>query len=94
MAKAAARSKKQEAADEVVTAFRGAASATGYRGAAMASGRFGKAQGAEGCALFLVHRDDNWKITHTWSGIVGRDGIKPLTWYTPNEAGQPVEVAQ
>ena len=74
------------------TGYRGAASATGDRGAAMASGKYGQAQGADGCALFLVHRDDNWKITHAWAGIVGRDGIKPLTWYTLNSDGMPIEV--
>jgi hypothetical protein len=70
----------------------GAATASGNSGAATASGRYGRVKGADGCALFLVHRDSNWKITKTWSGIVGRDGIKPDTWYTLNEAGAAVEV--
>ncbi len=74
------------------TGYRGAASATGDSGAAMASGRFGRAMGADGCALFLVERDDEWKITAAWAGIAGRDGIKPLTWYTL-EDGKPVEAA-
>ena len=70
----------------------GAASATGESSVAMASGRFGRAQAAEGCALFLVERDDAWKIVAVWAGIGGQGGIKPLTWYTL-EGGKPVEVA-
>ena len=73
------------------TGYRGAASATGYRGAAMASGRFGKAKGSKGNALFLCERDDNWDITHTWAGIVGKKGIKADTWYMLKN-GKPVEV--
>jgi hypothetical protein len=69
----------------------GAASATGYRGAAMASGRSGRAQGIDGCALFLVHRDSDWNITRTWAGIVGQNGIKPMTWYMLDADGNPQE---
>ncbi len=75
----------------VLGCIMGAASATGDGGAAMASGMDGRAMGAEGCALFLVHRDDDWKITRAWAGIVGRDGIKPMIWYRLDENGKPVE---
>ena len=81
----------------------GAASATGYRGAASATGKYavalaagldGRAMAAEGCALFLVNRDPGgWAIRHAWAGIAGRDGIKPLTWYSLDEGGKPVECA-
>jgi hypothetical protein len=47
--------------------------------------------GKDGNALFLVERDDEWQIMAVWSGIVGRDGIKPDTWYTLRN-GSPVEV--
>ena len=77
----------------------GAASATGDQGAASATGYQGKAQASEGSAIFLVRRkdwtggDDSYQITHVWAGIAGRDSIKPLTWYTLDENGKPVEVA-
>jgi len=70
----------------------GAATASGWYGAATASGRKGKARGARGCALFLVHRDIDWKITHAKALIVGQDGIKPDTFYRLNESGDAVEV--
>lgn len=57
----------------------------------MACGYKGRAMGTDGCALFLCERDDNDVITHVWAGIAGRDGIKPLTWYTLKD-GVPVEV--
>jgi len=76
----------------ISTGDRSAASSTGDQSAAMSSGREGRVMVADGDALFLVHRDENWNITHAWAGIAGRDGIKPLTWYTLNADGQPVEV--
>ena len=75
------------------TGDRGAASATGDRGAAMASGDEGRAKGIDGNALFLVFRDDNYKIIHARAAIVGRDGIKPDTFYMLDKDGQFVEVA-
>jgi hypothetical protein len=68
-----------------------AASATGDHGTAMASGRCGKVMGKDGCALVLVRRDDDFKITHTWSGIVGQNGIKAEVWYTLDDDGELVE---
>jgi len=73
------------------TGYQGAASSTGDRGAAMACGYAGRVMGAIGNALFLVERDDSFKIIAVWAGIVGRDGIKPNTWYTL-KGGRPVEV--
>ena len=48
--------------------------------------------GADGCALFLVHRDDDGNITHAWAGIAGRNGIEPDTWYSLGDDGQPVKM--
>ena len=70
----------------------GAATASGVSGAATASGYNGRARGIAGCALFLVYRDDAWEITHAWAGIAGRDGIKPMTWYSLDKNGKPVEI--
>ena len=70
---------------------RGAATASGDWGAATATGNEGKVRGADGCALFLVERGDAGDILHSWAGIVGRDGIKSMTWYRL-EDGKPVEV--
>ena len=67
------------------------ASATGDQGAAMASGYEGRVAGADGCALFLVERDDSYKIVAVWAGIVGREGIKPNAFYLLRN-GKPVEV--
>jgi len=71
--------------------YNGAATASGNNGVAAASGYSGKVRGAQGCALFLVQRDGNYKIMHAWAGIVGQDGIDPDVFYTLT-AGKPVEV--
>jgi hypothetical protein len=68
----------------------GAATASGQRGTATATGWQGKARGKDGCALFLVERDTSGAIVNVWAGIVGRDGIKPGTYYRL-DAGKPVE---
>ena len=76
------------------TGAQGAASSTGDYGAASSTGARGRAMGGAGNALFLVFRDpDDGEILHAWAGIVGRDGIKSLTWYTLNCDGLPVECA-
>lgn len=58
-----------------------------------AGSRFGKAKGAAGNALFLVHRNDDYQITHASAAIVGQNGIKPDVWYELDEEGRFVEVA-
>ena len=75
------------------TGWQGAASATGWQGAASATGLQGKVMGADGCALFLVYRNQRGDIMHAWGGIAGRNGIKSMTWYTLNSDGNPEEVS-
>ena len=83
------------------TGNQGAASATGYRGAASATGEAsvavstgfdGRAMAGEGCAIVLVHRDDDGKITHIRASKVGDNGIKPGVWYSLDGDGSFVEV--
>ena len=74
------------------TGYQSASSATGDQSAAMASGKEGWVMGQKSCALFLVYRDPNTcEILHAWAGIAGRDGIKPMVWYTLGADGKPVE---
>ncbi len=80
------RSKPEKGAS--ATGENGAASATGEKGAASATGWSGKVMGAKGCALFTLYRDSSGAITHTWSGIVGQEGILPEVWYTLDSSGK------
>ena len=73
------------------TGDQGAASATGDQGAAMACGYQGTALASEGNAIFLAERNDDYEIIAVWSGIAGKDGVKPDTWYTLRD-GELTEV--
>ncbi len=63
------------------TGYQSAATNTGKEAVAMASGYMGRVSGSLGNALFLVERDDNYKIIAAWAGIVGQNKIKPDTFY-------------
>ena len=67
----------------------GAASAKGPHSVALVSGADGRAKGENGCALFLVYREPNdGSILHAKALIVGKNGIKPDTWYRLNSNGE------
>lgn len=68
----------------------GAATASGDWSAATATGYQGKVRGKEGCALFLVERNDQMEIIAVWAGVAGQNDIKPDTFYILQN-GQPVE---
>ena len=73
------------------TGYQGGASATGDQGAAMASGSGGRAKGEAGCMIAISEFDDEGERVDAWAGVVGKDGIKPDTWYSLID-GKPVEV--
>ncbi len=79
------------------TGDRSAATVEGRHSVAVASGIQCKAKGADGCALFLVYRDedadgeDYGRILHAKAVIVGLGGIKPGVFYTLNRDGEIVE---
>ncbi|UZD70787.1 hypothetical protein [Brucella sp. JSBI001] len=72
------------------TGDRSAATATGRWSAATATGYQCKVRGKEGCALFLVERNDQMEIVAVWAGVAGQNDIKPDTFYILQN-GQPVE---
>ena len=72
------------------TGYRSAASATGHQSCAMGAGYKNKAIGIDGCAVFLVERDDDYNIINAKAGIVGRD-LKANVWYMLRD-GEFVEV--
>jgi hypothetical protein len=69
----------------------GSASATGYRGSASATGDSGSAavsvglsgavRGAGESALVCAERDRGWNLIGWAFGVVGINGIQPMTWY-------------
>jgi hypothetical protein len=59
----------------------------------MASGYQGKAMGADGCAIFLVYRNDYYQIIHARAGIVGKDGLKSGVFYQLDSDGEFVEAS-
>ena len=64
----------------------------GENGAGLVLGEAPMAKGGKGAVLFIVKEAENsYDISDFCSVIVGKDGIKPDTWYTV-EKGKAVEV--
>jgi len=72
------------------TGDRSAASVEGCKSVAVASGYQGKAKASNGSAIFLVHRDEDYKIIHAKAAIAGVD-VKPDTWYSLDKNGNFIE---
>ena len=47
-----------------------------------------RVRGVDGCALFAVRRTTSGSIQHAKAAIVGKNGIKPDTWYTLDVNGR------
>ena len=70
-----------------------ASSVEGTDSVAIATGLESRAMAAkEGSAIVVCNRDNEGKLRHIRAGIVGRDGLKPGTWYVLNDAGEFEEV--
>jgi len=68
--------------------YRGAAivqsegsSAVGENGVAICMGNGSKAKGGAGAVLVLVERNEDYNVINAKTLIVGKDDIKPDTWY-------------
>ncbi|WBK39682.1 hypothetical protein [Xanthomonas phage L522] len=78
---ATAQSEPASGGTAIATGTGSAAYAHGPAGVAIACGDNGEVSGSDGAALFLVERSGSGRIIHTWSGIVGKDGVLPYTPY-------------
>ena len=78
------------------------AATSGYRSTAIASGKnsvaiaFGseaKSKAVDGSAIVCCYFDNSGELIHIRASKVGKNGIKPSTWYTLDEKGDFVEVS-
>ena len=77
------------------------AATSGYQSTAIASGKnsvaiaFGsnaKSKAVDGSAIVCCYFDNSGELIHIRASKVGKNGIKPDTWYTLNEDGEFIEV--
>ena len=77
------------------------AATSGYQSTAIASGKnsvaiaFGseaKSKAVDGSAIVCCYFDNRGELIHIHASKVGKNGIKPDTWYTLNEDGEFIEV--
>ncbi|ENC2022846.1 hypothetical protein ABKE32_000471 [Escherichia albertii] len=71
-----------------------AAEVSGSHSVAAAFGIESKARASESSAIVLCYRDEDGELIHIRASKVGENGIKPDTWYTPNEDGQFEEIEE
>jgi len=80
----------------VSVGFQSSSKAEGSGSVAVALGERGRARAAAGGAIVLCRRNSrpDGSITHIRSSLVGENGIKPDTWYTLDQQGEFVELAE
>ncbi|MCK5013254.1 MAG: hypothetical protein KAS66_05500, partial [Candidatus Omnitrophica bacterium] len=73
------------------TGYQSAASVEGQHSVAIATGYKSRAKASKTGAICLVHRNNDYEITHIRASMVGKNGIKPNTYYTLDKNGKFVE---
>ena len=66
--------------------------ASGKNSVAIAFGGRAKSKAVDGSAIVCCYFDNSGELIHIRASKVGKNGIKPDTWYTLNEDGEFVEV--
>jgi len=69
-----------------------AATNTGYQSVAIALGKKSKAKAGADGAIVCVYRNDEGELIHIRASKVGKNNIKPDTWYTLDARGRFMEV--
>ena len=66
--------------------------ASGKNSVAIAFGSEAKSKAVDGSAIVCCYFDNSGELIHIRASKVGKNGIKPDTWYTLNEDGEFIEV--
>ena len=67
--------------------------ASGKNSVAIAFGSEAKSKAVDGSAIVCCYFDNSGELIHIRASKVGKNGIKPDTWYTLNKDGDFVEVS-
>ena len=79
-----------QSGDRGTSSSRGSSS-SGNNGLSVARGIGARVKGGDNAVLVIAIEDNFENIVHFNTAIVGKDGIKPDTWYTLDENGEFVE---